>query len=211
MARKRDEDYDLRRQQIILGALHVFAEKGFEEASNKEIAAASEIGSPGLIYHYFQDKEDLLRAVLTHKLPLLQLAEKPEEIMKLPLPEALMYFGGIFFKQINDPDTVAFMKLMFGEAIRRPQSAKVVFENGPLRGLQVLAKYFEIQIELGTLRRADPMLMARQFMSPIMAYFLTREVFQQPQPLECEAFLELTVSIFLTGMSQKDGEYDAPF
>jgi AcrR family transcriptional regulator len=46
-----EQDYETRRQQIIDGALQVFATKGFERATNKDIALASKIGSPGLIYH----------------------------------------------------------------------------------------------------------------------------------------------------------------
>ena len=47
-------DINERRQQIIDGALDVFATKGFENATNKDIARASKIGSPALIYHYFR-------------------------------------------------------------------------------------------------------------------------------------------------------------
>ena len=53
-----EQDFESRRQQIIDGALQVFASKGFEKATNKDIAVASGIGSPGLIYHYFKDKCD---------------------------------------------------------------------------------------------------------------------------------------------------------
>ena len=42
-----DTDYESKRQQIIEGALHVFASKGFENATNKDIARAAGIGSPG--------------------------------------------------------------------------------------------------------------------------------------------------------------------
>jgi len=45
-----EQDFESRRQQID-GALQVFASKGFEKATNKDIAAASGL-PPGLIYHY---------------------------------------------------------------------------------------------------------------------------------------------------------------
>ena len=64
----RDEsDYEQRRQQIIDGALQVFASKGFERATNKEIARAAKVRSPGLIYHYFKDKGDLFQQVVLVK------------------------------------------------------------------------------------------------------------------------------------------------
>ncbi|HCF29675.1 MAG TPA: TetR family transcriptional regulator, partial [Cyanobacteria bacterium UBA11049] len=42
-----EQDFEVKRQQIIDGALQVFASKGFEKATNKDIAAAAGIGSPG--------------------------------------------------------------------------------------------------------------------------------------------------------------------
>lgn len=45
----RDEEYERRRQQIIDGALVVFSQKGFDKATNQEIAEAAGIASPGLI------------------------------------------------------------------------------------------------------------------------------------------------------------------
>jgi TetR/AcrR family transcriptional repressor of mexJK operon len=84
MPQRDEQDFESRRQQIIDGALHVFASKGFEKATNKDIAAASEIGSPGLIYHYFKDKSDLFQQVIEQRLPVLQLLNHGEEMMALP-------------------------------------------------------------------------------------------------------------------------------
>ena len=56
MAAHDDQERVQRRQQIIDGALAVFAEKGFDKATNQEIAAAAGISSADLIYHYFDSK-----------------------------------------------------------------------------------------------------------------------------------------------------------
>ena len=58
---RNDVEFEKKRQQIMEAALIVFAEKGYEKATNKDIAEAAGVGSPGLIYHYFEDKGDLLR------------------------------------------------------------------------------------------------------------------------------------------------------
>ena len=44
----------------------VFARKGVDGASVKDIAAAADV-TPGLLYHYFDSKEDLVAAVLTER------------------------------------------------------------------------------------------------------------------------------------------------
>src|SRR2546426_8948696 len=93
MPPRNEQDYEERRQQIIDGALQVFASRGFEQATNKEIAAAAGIGSPALIYHYFKDKSDLFRQVLEQRVPLLQLLAPPDELLALPPAEGPTRFG----------------------------------------------------------------------------------------------------------------------
>ncbi len=108
-----EQDFEGRRQQIIDGALQVFASKGFEKATNKDIAAASGIGSPGLIYHYFKDKSDLFRQVVEQRLPVLQLLTNSEEIMTKPPQGALTLFGMVFLKVAENPTSIALMNPNF--------------------------------------------------------------------------------------------------
>src|SRR5262249_10292239 len=98
MPSRDEQDFEERRQQIIDGALAVFSEKGFEKATNKDIAEAAGIGSPGLIYHYFKDKSDLFRQVLEQRAPVLQLIARGDSIMDLPPREALTLFGNAFIE-----------------------------------------------------------------------------------------------------------------
>src|SRR4028119_2461706 len=127
-----EQDCESRRQQIIDGALQVFASKGFEKATNKDIAVASGIGSPGLIYHYFKDKSDLFRQVLEQRIPMLQLLTKTEDMMALAPRDALTLFGSTFLKVVDNPNAIALAKLMLGEAVRRPLVAEMVDTIGPL-------------------------------------------------------------------------------
>jgi AcrR family transcriptional regulator len=53
-----------RKLQIIEAALEVFAQNGFHKASISEIAKEAGI-SKGLLYNYFQDKEELLIEVMS--------------------------------------------------------------------------------------------------------------------------------------------------
>jgi len=93
MTPRNEQDFEQRRQQIIDGAFRVFAAQGFDKATNRDIAAAAGIGSPGLIYHYFADKEDLFRQVIEQRDPLDPLVEQIAYLMELPPREALSLFG----------------------------------------------------------------------------------------------------------------------
>lgn len=62
----RQEQAQRRREQLIEAALTVFARKGVDGTSIKDIAQAAAV-TPGLLYHYFDSKEDLVAAVLEER------------------------------------------------------------------------------------------------------------------------------------------------
>ena len=190
-----------RRQQIIDAALRVFASRGFEKATNRDIAQEAGIRSPGLIYHYFKDKADLFRQVAEERAPALQLISRGDELMDLPPREALTRFGMSFVKTFSDPMATAMLKMMLGEAIRRPMLAELFNSIGPGRGFALLTRYLEHQMDQGRLRRTHPGAATRCFVGPLIAYVLTREVFIQPDSatLPPEIMVHTAVDTFLRG------------
>jgi AcrR family transcriptional regulator len=197
-----EQDFEVRRQQIIDGALQVFASKGFEKATNKDIASAAGIGSAGLIYHYFKDKSDLFQQVMEQRLPLLELLSHSEEIMTKAPQDVLTLFGHAFLKFGDNPTTMALFKLILGEAIRQPHVAEMVNKIGPSRSLGFLTRYLAQQMSAGVLKPMNPGAAARCFVGSLIAYLLTREVFLQPdaQQLSPEVMVKTTVEVFLRGM-----------
>lgn len=202
-----EDDFERKRQQIIDGALEVFASKGFEKATNKDIADAAGVRSPGLIYHYFKDKADVFRAVLEHRAPALQLLGHPDELMALPPRELLTLLGNSFMESIGTAANVPMFKLLLGEAIRRPTVAAMLNTIGPSRVFDVLTRYLQRQMDQGVLRRMDPGAAARCFIGPLIVYVITSEVFKQPDTarLTAQTMVETAVDIFLEGMQPANG------
>ncbi|MBW4471535.1 MAG: TetR/AcrR family transcriptional regulator [Stenomitos rutilans HA7619-LM2] len=198
-----EQDFEERRQQIIDGALEVFASKGFEKATNKDIAAAAGIGSPGLIYHYFKDKADLFQQVVEQRMPLLQLLTHDEsEIMGKPPREVLTIFAQSFLRVTENPTSIAMVKLLLSEAFRQPAVAEIFNVIGPSRSISFLTRYLEKQMSIGALKPMDSRAAARCFIGPMIAYLITREVFLQTdvQQLSTDTMVATTVEIFLKGM-----------
>ncbi len=83
-----------RRDQIIITALENFAHRGYHRTSISEIAKAAGI-SKGLMYNYFDSKEDLLIAVIEYVVP--QAVDKIfsgiTEKEKALTPKELISFG----------------------------------------------------------------------------------------------------------------------
>lgn len=67
MAPRTKEQFEIlreeRKEQIIKAAFEVFAQKGYHNSSVAQVAKKAKI-SKGLMYNYFDGKEDLLRAII---------------------------------------------------------------------------------------------------------------------------------------------------
>jgi AcrR family transcriptional regulator len=203
---QRDEaDYERKRDAIIAGALEVFSTKGFEKATNKDIAQAAGIHSPALIYHYFRDKTDLFRQAMERHAPPLGVIAQADALMDRPPREVLMLFGRALLSMMDDRMMVAMMRALIGESFRWPAVAEMFSSVGPRRGFDVLSRYLEHQMALGTLRQMDARIAVRCFIGPLIAYFITRELFPLPdsRTLDWETMVEYAVDIFLRGMEPR--------
>ncbi|WP_309717748.1 TetR/AcrR family transcriptional regulator [Armatimonas sp.] len=167
-----------RREQIIDAAIEVFSEKGFDGTSNKEVAKLAGIASPGLIYHYFADKLELLRESLLSRMP------HPPEIVfdpDRPLKEVLYEITGHVLQDLNNPRTVKLMRVLLGEALRRPEFARLMTETMENRVFTRLEEIFKAHIAQGTLRSdLDPTVTTMRFMGALFQVFFAREVMRFP-------------------------------
>lgn len=189
-----------RRARILDAAFGEFSEKGFRGATIKSIARAAGLQSPALIYWYFPDKEALFREVLGAKVPVVRAVAEPGGLMDLPPEEMLARLGRAYFA-FERIDKRA-LKLVIGEAIRRPEVAEMFVRSGPARVLDFLKAYMERQIELGRLRPHDARSSARAFIGMLVPQLAGRLFFPAltEDGLTDEEHLETAVDIFLRGL-----------
>ena len=189
-----------RRVQILDAAFEEFSEKGFKGATIKSIARAAGLQSPALIYWYFPDKEALFREVLGAKVPVVRAVAEPDGLMDLPPEEMLPRLGRAYFafERID----VRTLKLVIGEAVRRPEVAETFVRNGPARVLDFLKVYMERQIELGRLRPHDARSSARAFIGMLIPQLAGKLFFPAlvEDGLNDEEHLKTAVDIFLRGL-----------
>lgn len=193
-----------RRRQIMEAALKVFSTKGFQKATNKDIAEAAGGISPGLIYHYFKDKQDLFFSILQERAPIVDLAAHPERLIELPPREGLALIGRGYLSVLGSPGNIAVFRILLSEAIRFPQISEMLYKTAIVRVFGLVTRYIERQMELGRFRRADPMIATRSFIGMFIAHIMVREVFRQPAALDTpdEEVVATAVDIFLRGMEE---------
>lgn len=111
MARVSDAHLEARRQSILDAATRVFAQKGIASATMAEIASEAGI-SPGAIYRYFENKEDLARGCMNESAESLKNAWSNPEALELSFNElAALTFAGIALPEENI-DTQMFLEQM---------------------------------------------------------------------------------------------------
>jgi len=139
---------EVRRAQILEAAASVFAEKGYQRATMKEIAARAGV-APGTIYLYFKSKRDLLLAIAD------RLIAQPvdEALAQAARLDAEGYIAAImrnrirFARQNSD-----FLQALIPEIWTDPELQERFFTQivGPIFASG--ARYLQMQVEAGRLR-----------------------------------------------------------
>ncbi len=95
-----------RREEILQASLHLFATKGFHGTSMRDIARSADI-TEGLIYHYFENKRDLFRAIIDEYSFLPLLRTLPQLAEQLDLRALLIVLARGFFDVLRQNTELA--------------------------------------------------------------------------------------------------------
>ncbi|MGE5602509.1 MAG: TetR/AcrR family transcriptional regulator [Nitrososphaerales archaeon] len=200
MATQEDQERVERRQQIIDGALAVFAKKGFDRATNQDIAEAAGIGSAGLIYHYFTSKTDLLHQVVASRAAMLHGITNESELIAMPPRDALRSLGSAFLRALNDPENLRVLRIVMNEALRHPDLSEAWRRASSRPFRRVLSAYLTDAMRAGKLRHMDPEAAANCFLGPLVLYALPGMIFDdatlRPGP---DAMIDTVIEIFMRG------------
>lgn len=191
-----------RRGQILEAAFEEFSARGFGGATIKSIARAAGLQSPALIYWYFPDKEALFREVLEVRMPVLRAVRDPSGLLELPPEKALPMIGRRYLSTFDDPAAQRMVRLMMGEAMRRPEIAELFGSAVIERVLGFLKSYMGRQVELGRLRRHDVRSSARAFIGMLLPQAGGKVFFPtlREDELTDEEHVENAVGVFLEGL-----------
>jgi TetR/AcrR family transcriptional regulator, mexJK operon transcriptional repressor len=118
-------------------------------------------GSKGTLWSYFPSKEELFAAVLDHATREYRgrLADvlKPGEDLRA----AVLQFCRGFIAKISSSDGVRLHRLIASEVGRFPEVGDIFYRRAPQPTQQLLADFFERAMNAGTLRREEPLFVAR--------------------------------------------------
>ena len=152
---------------LFIAALDVFSRNGYRASRLEDVAKAAGV-SKGTVYNYFENKEDLLRKALEHKLTtLLQLAETAVEAFRGTSSEKLRFYMERSWTRSLSGDVGRFQKLVLGEiAVELPELFRLWARKGMVRNWKLVEKIIHEGQASGEFRaEADAAGIARYAMS----------------------------------------------
>jgi AcrR family transcriptional regulator len=172
---QRDLQADMRRNQLLDIALALFAERGVENVSVKDLADEADV-TPGLLYHYFRSKDELLAAVFQKHNPLPEFEAIVRELADLPAREGLLLFARRLAQLL--PEKRRVLRLLIRELLS-PRSV-MLKEVIALRqeGIALFGEFLQRRIEAGELRTHQPLVPLHMLISSLLLLLLL------DQPLE---------------------------
>ncbi|SHE10607.1 Fatty acid metabolism regulator protein [Chlamydia abortus] len=174
------------KNKLIDAALRTFSRKGFKESTTKDIAKEAGV-TDGLIYHYFQSKEDLLWAIF-EKYTLLHSLE--ETVSRLdsnqPLEHNLTIYFQSLFRSLDESQDLIVM--CFGEAQRNDDIRRKIQEIIG-RGAELLVTFLEPKVRIG---RRELSIAVRNLQTAMVFHFLTVDRFMEGGKARQE-YIEISV------------------
>jgi AcrR family transcriptional regulator len=208
------EEIALRRREIVEAARRCFIRSGFHQTTTDEICREASI-TPGGLYHYFSNKEELIKAVVRYAADsTLQTVHEARSAEPDPR-SALRRVGEFFIRAFYDPDfdNVARLDLeTWSESLRNPDLLRIIHE-GRAATRNTVAQVIQGAVERGEYsEHVDPVALANLFAAIFTGLRLSKLL--GPNDVDPERVLEaLRILIrgeLLQGPDAQTSEANAP-
>ena len=196
MAREPQHARRDRREDILQASLHLFAEKGFHGTSMRDIAREADI-TEGLIYHYFESKRDLFRAIIGEYSFLPLLRTLPELAEQLDTRALLIVLARGFFDVLKQNTELA--RVLLQEVQVFPEEKEAFFADAVNESITELARILEARMNERAKLQVDPQMSARIFFNALLAFFVEQEILggKHMLPADEGAYVEHLVDMFV--------------
>lgn len=164
-----------RREQIIDAAISVFARKGFSRTINQDIAREAGI-TPGLIYHYFENKQALLQAIIETRSPLRLVRSLSPETLEMPPDQFLPFLISQALAIVESEPCVNLIRIFLPEALHNVEVIAPIRAQFLDQIVGFFNGYYTHQKELGNICHADTTFLAHLTFSCLMGFVMRRQI-----------------------------------
>ena len=200
-----DNPEGAKRQQILDGAKRCFLAQGFDGASMNDIVRAAGV-SKGTVYAYFPSKEKLFEALIFR-----DRHNQAEQVVvidddSLPVEAVLRQLATRLGKLYDNPETIAYLRLVIAAADKFPDIGRTFYEAGPAYGIAKIAHYLQRKMDDGSLVKADARLAAMQFVELVQCGLIKPKLFASEAMAgnyTDTVVAEAGIALFLKGMAAR--------
>lgn len=186
-----------RQASLIAAAASLFARKGFNGTTTKEIAKAAGV-SEALVFKYFPTKRALYAAILAEKVTINELLDAIEESSRKR--DDRQVFSLIAGYRIRPGVDSTLLRLLLFSALEGHELSDMFFGKHHKVFYEHLATYIQTRIEDGAFRAVDPLLAARAFIGMVVHHRLLHEIFGVPMHRSHEETVSAYVDLFLQSL-----------
>jgi len=165
-----------RKQQILDVAGALFARKGFQGTTTREIAQRARVNE-AILFRHFPSKEELYWAVIDDRCTRSHRRESLQASLDLQASDFEIFRAIAEDILRRTDDDRARTRLLLFSGLESHRLARRFFKTYVARYYQTLAAHIERRIVQGVFRRVDPVLAARSFIGMIFYHIMVQELF----------------------------------
>ncbi len=194
----KEQMVETRRMQILMGASQVFAEKGYHQATTKEIAKAAGV-SEGTIYNYFKSKRDLLVAMIDS----IGMQSIKNIFVDHPPEDPREFFTDVLTDRYQIAQRFGRqMAPILAEMFTDAELRKVIYQQIVMPLANYMENYVQVHVESGRFRQIESVVATRALVGAVIVNFALKISKLDPryEDISEEELIEQVVSIFLHGL-----------
>ncbi len=186
-----------RQASLIAAASSLFARKGFNGTTTREIAQAAGV-SEALVFKHFPTKQALYAAILEEKVTVTELLETIAA--SAGRRDDRQVFSLIAGYRIRPGVDSSLLRLLLFSALEGHELSDMFFGKHHKVFYEHLAAYIQTRIADGAFRAVDPLLAARAFIGIVVHHRLVHEIFGVPMHRSHDDTVSAYVDLFLQGL-----------
>ncbi|MEJ1979070.1 MAG: TetR/AcrR family transcriptional regulator [Acetobacteraceae bacterium] len=187
----------------------MFMERGFDATTMDAVAEGAGVGKATL-YALYRDKEALFADVFRRQVSRLLAPLDPLAVQVGPaddIEDALYRIGHALLLCALTPEVVAINRILSAQARRFPDLARLAYEEGWNRGLDVVGSVLSRLAAAGNIPIAEPELAADMFLCLVLGRTTRMAAFNLPLPDDAALAqrVRFAVRVFLNGVRASGG------
>jgi AcrR family transcriptional regulator len=190
------------RQRILHSALRLFATKGFEGTTTKDLATAANVAEGTLFRHFTNKKAILIEVASLGWVEILtDLLTELSEMASYQAVAQVMRRRMLRMRENSDLLRVCFIEAQFHPELRDRVQSEVIAKMS-----DVAEAFFQTAIERGIYRPINPQIIAQVFLGMFAIAGFSSQTIIDPQasPKDLQEMAEGIADIFLNGVLLKD-------